>query len=628
MNQIQAKDYLQSIVNRGEPKRHKNYDRVVKLAEFYKIIITGENADSLLKPYTKRQSQEDFESLKAIYQTITPALADPVIKTYHKVFRVAPKVKIIDWEEKEMGQTSKDDHETRLKALYKPLKNFYGGKSLEYWQSNDFLHTVFIDPNAFMLIRFEVYDAKREKPDPYPTIITSESAIDFSYTPKGVLDYLLVHDKVLATILKPSPEGDEEKEVNRYSIYIKDYCYTITEIVSDLQVVPEGVEVLQSKNGNNKYYLQEFKTLAGEVQAMRVGYITDPYTQNETYVSPLECARSWFMKTVKTVAELDITQTNHAFPQKIEYVDPCEVDLSTGVCKTSGVPQNGCQKCGGSGMCPVTSSQDIKMLKLPRDKEEMIDLDKMMVYKYPPVEIIKWMDEYIEKISVKVQKTVFNSETFTRDKVAKTATGENLDMQNVYDTLTPFAQQVSSVWEFSVRIIANFMDYGKGLIVKYTFPNDFKLKSTWELLMELKTTQESGAPGNIRQTITDDIMRNFLQDDESEWIRYRAKMKHYPFNGKTDKEIQEAISNNLVTKDVQILWANFENIFQELEVEQERNNEDIWFYDMTFEMQTELVNKKVQEIKAELEAQTPQATMFGKNGIETDPQDPNEGNEQ
>jgi hypothetical protein len=317
------------------------------------------------------------------------------------------------------------------------------------------------------------------------------------------------------------------------------------------------------------------------------------------------------MKTVKTVAELDITQTNHAFPQKIEYVEPCETDLSTGVCKISNQTQKGCQKCGGTGLCVVTSSQDIKVMKLPRDKEEMIDLDKMMVYKYPPVEIIKWMDDYIEKISVKVQKTVFNSETFTRDKVAKTATGENLDMQNVYDTLTPFAQQVSSVWEFVVKIVSNFMDYGDGLIVKYTYPNDFKLKSTWELLMELKTTQESGAPGNIRQTITDDIMRNFLQDDESEWIRYQSKMKHYPFNGKTDKEIQEAIANELVTKELQVLWANFENIFQELEVEQEQTNPDIWFYDLTFQIQTEKMNAKVEQIISQLEDQEVTATRFG-----------------
>lgn len=610
MNQEQARNYLQRIVNKGEAPKHDYYERVTKLADFYKIIITGENADSLLKPYLKRQTVEDFASLKDIYQTITPALADPVIKTYHKVFRVAPKVKIIDWEETEAKISETVDVKERLTDIYKSLNNFYAGKTLEHWESNDFLQSVFIDPNSFVLIRFDSYDAEREKPDPYPVIISSHDAIDFRYTPKGILDYLLVQSKVDAEVVYPNAQT-EVIEVKMFTIYIKDWSYTITEITNENQVIPEGAEIMISVNGKNKYYIQEYRTGAGQVQAMRVGYITDPYTYNHTYVSPLECARSWFMKTVKTVAELDITQTNHAFPQKIEYVEPCETDLSTGVCKISGQTQKGCQKCGGSGLCVITSSQDIKVMKLPRDKEEMIDLDKMMVYKYPPVEIIKWMDEYIEKISVKVQKTVFNSETFTRDKVAKTATGENLDMQNVYDTLTPFAQQVSSIWEFVVRIVSNFMDYGDGLIVKYTYPNDFKLKSTWELLMELKTTQESGAPGNIRQTITDDIMRNFLQDDESEWIRYQSKMKHYPFNGKTDKEIQEAIANNLVTKETQVLWANFENIFQELEVEQEQNNPDIWFYDLTFEMQTEKMNQKVNEIILQLEDQEVSAMRFG-----------------
>jgi hypothetical protein len=88
-------------------------------------------------------------------------------------------------------------------------------------------------------------------------------------------------------------------------------------------------------------------------------------------------------------------------------------------------------------------------------------------------------------------------------------------------------------------------------------------------------------------------------------------MKHYPFNGKTDKEIQEAIANELVTKELQVLWANFVNIFQELEVEQEQTNPDIWFYDLTFQIQTEKMNAKVEQIISQLEDQEVTATRFG-----------------
>lgn len=608
MNQTEALAYLQAIVTKNEAPRHEHYKRVCDLADFYKIIITGEGADSLLKRFAKRQTEDEFEALKNVYQTITPALADPVIKTYHKVFRVAPKIKMIDWDEKEAKIESTTQVKERTDEIEKVLNNFYGGKSLDYWQSNTFLHTVFIDPNAFVLIRFEPFDSKVEKADPYPIIISSYDAIDFKYTPKGILDYLLVHEKV-GVVVNTGNEFTMEN-VNRYRLYIKDYTYVITEIKYGGQVVPEDVTRLKAVGGTTEYYLQVYSPKAGQVQAMRVGYITDPYTMDKTYISPLECARSWFMKTVKTVAELDITQSYHAFPQKIEYVEPCEFELSTGVCKNSGMSQNGCTKCGGTAMLSQTSSQDIKTVKLPKDKEDMMDLEKLLIYKYPSVDIIKWMDEYIEKISVKVQKTVFNSETFTRDKVAKTATGENLDMQNVYDTLTPFAQQVSSMWEFAVKITANLLDYGDGLIVKHVYPMDFKLKSQWELLLELKTTQESGAPANIRQMITDDIMRNFLQDDPIGWTRYQSKMKHYPFNGKTDKEIESTIANGLVTTETKVLWANFELIFQELEAEQEQRDSSIWFYDLTFEKQTELMNAKVDSIIAELEMEETKAVGF------------------
>lgn len=610
MNQEQAIDYLKNIVITSEEPQHKNYKRVCSLAKFYETIITGEDSESLLVQFNKRQSDEDFKQMKDIYQTITPALADPVIKTYHKVFRVAPKIKEIDWEETESTNKNVEGDKKRKKEIESILNNFYGSKTIDYWLSNTFLHTSFIDPNAFILVQFEPFDNKTSKADPYPSIVPSRDAIDFSYTPKGILDYLLVKSQIKVVYKEPTGFKNIEKTAKRYILFIKDYSYVLTQIVSEYQTIPEGAIRLDTINNNNPYYLEEYAPKGGKVQAMRVGYITDPYTMDETYVSPLECARSWFMKTVKTVAELDLTQTFHVFPQKIEYVEACQIELTNGVCKTSGMKQTECTKCGGTGSLVQTSAQDIKVLKLPKFKEDMYDLEKMMIYKYPPVEIIKWMDEYIEKVSIKVQKTVFNSETFTRDKVAKTATGENLDMQNVYDTLTPFAQQTSSVWEFLVSITANFLDYGKGLIVKHAYPMDFKLKSQWELLMELKTTQESQAPGNIRQMITDDIMRNFLQDDKTGWIRYESKMKHYPFNGKTEKEIETAFANNLVSEDVKILWANFELIFQELEAEQEQLDPNIWFYDLTFELQTEKMNTKVQQYKTRIESETQTTKLF------------------
>ena len=611
MNQVQAIEYLKRIVRKNEEPKHRHYDRVHELAEFYETIITGEDADELLVRFNKRQSAEDFEQMKQIYQTITPALADPVIKTYHKVFRVAPKIKEIDWEESESTNKSIEGDKKRRKEVEAVLENFYGSKTIDYWLSNTFLHTSFIDPNAFILVQFEPFDNNTEKADPYPSIIPSEDAIDFKYTPKGILDYLLVKSEIYVEVLDPvNPTRSIMREAKRYILYIKDYSYVLTQIVNETQSIPENAIDLTSENPNNPYYMEMYSPKGGQVQAMRVGYITDPYTMDETYVSPLECARSWFMKTVKTVAELDLTQTFHVFPQKIEYVEACQIELTDGVCKNSGMKQKECTKCGGSGSLVQTSAQDIKVLKLPKFKEDMYDLEKMMIYKYPPVEIIKWMDEYIEKISIKVQKTVFNSETFTRDKVAKTATGENLDMQNVYDTLTPFAQQTSSVWEFLVTLTANFLDYGKGIIVKHAYPMDFKLKSQWELLMELKTTQESQAPGNIRQMITDDIMRNFLQDDKIGWMRYESKMKHYPFNGKTEKEIETAFANNLVSEDVKILWANFELIFQELEAEQEQRDPSIWFYDLTFAKQTEYMNQKVVEYKTKIESDSQQVKLF------------------
>lgn len=130
MNQEQAIDYLKNIVITSEEPQHKNYKRVCSLAKFYETIITGEDSESLLVQFNKRQSDEDFKQMKDIYQTITPALADPVIKTYHKVFRVAPKIKEIDWEETESTNKNVEGDKNVKKKLSQYLIIFTAQKQL------------------------------------------------------------------------------------------------------------------------------------------------------------------------------------------------------------------------------------------------------------------------------------------------------------------------------------------------------------------------------------------------------------------------------------------------------------------------------------------------------------------
>jgi len=130
---------------------------------------------------------------------------------------------------------------------------------------------------------------------------------------------------------------------------------------------------------------------------------------------------------------------------------------------------------------------------------------------------------------------------------------------------------------------------------------DFKLKSTDELLNEMVKAKDSS--GYIVSSIENDIMRQKFVDDPLEFQKYQIKSNHFPFKGKNREEIAVIINSGVVRQEDIILYNYFETIFTEIEDELLANEEKVWFYDMTPALQKQAINKKVQEIKAEINNQ-------------------------
>ena len=105
----------------------------------------------------------------------------------------------------------------------------------------------------------------------------------------------------------------------------------------------------------------------------------------------------------------------------------------------------------------------------------MIDLQQLVHYVYPPVDLVKFMDEYVDKLSKRAMQFVYNSEIYSRQEVAETATGRNIDMQAVYDTLYPLVKAMAKDWEFMVGTISDVTEIP--VTYSFTFSKDFKLKS-------------------------------------------------------------------------------------------------------------------------------------------------------
>jgi hypothetical protein len=213
---------------------------------------------------------------------------------------------------------------------------------------------------------------------------------------------------------------------------------------------------------------------------------------------------------------------------------------------------------------------------------------------------------------------VYNGNNFAKNKVVKTATEVELDLDSVYDTLKPFAEHYSECTAFVYQCIAGLRDMDKGFEYTHQFPNDFGMEPLDYLLATLGQANTSGAPAHVKKALNVKIQKKIYVDQPREITKLETQDKFNPFSGKTESEIAYILANNLTTKFNRILYANFTHIFNEIEFEFASKNVD--FYELTEVNQRNAVKVKVNTFIALMDAEDA-ADAAGAFGA-TEQQDP------
>ncbi|WP_343320226.1 hypothetical protein [Sphingobacterium multivorum] len=565
---------------------HPNYKRVCALAKLYSQLVTGESIVDLLHRYELREDKDAFRQRVELTIATVEALSKSVMNPFEKVLRTDPLVKRIE---------SLD--ESNIDILTDKIMTFYSSENqnsgLDYWLLTRFKSLSFLDPNAFIVIEWDAFDNNYERASPYPYEIPSSQAINFSYV-NNTLSWLL--DK------KPIKYLDDDVKTKKDGFKYTLYGIGLTiafERVSDNYILQSN-ELSWKTEGGERYAVRQHETLLDIVPAFPVGYLGDERTKSVTYVNPFHAAIPYFKKSINLDSEADLSKTLHAFPQKFQYVQPCTGTASS-PCR-GGVDHDGntCQMCKGTGVAVHTSAQDAVYLPIPRNKEDMVDIDKLMTYKGPQIDILEFQETILDKWEQKIHATVFNTLSLIKKTTVATATERDHDMDNVYDTLHPFAEKISAVWSTVVQMIATITETeSDDLVIDMRYPNQFKLKTTAQLIEDLKFANDSGAPSFVRTKLNNDIAEQTFIDQPEEYAKYQVKQLFYPFPGKTESEISTLISLDLVPFREKILYANFERLFRNAE------KEHTGFWQFQFVKQEDIINKYLDELEKQLKPVSP-----------------------
>ena len=353
-------------------------------------------------------------------------------------------------------------------------------------------------------------------------------------------------------------EEEQEKQIEVFTIYeigssfkVKEFCpkfYELNGISID-----EKTQIVYEDKGKN-YIATLNETNLDFIPAFRVGYIRDSSTDGRTFVNPFESAMPYFRKALKAVSELDLSITLHTFPQKLQYVQPCQGESKTKRCVNGLSGGETCKKCKGSGLQPIhKTGQDAILLPMPKKedlKDELIDLDKLIAYKTPPIDLIKFQDEYVRNLKTDAHLSVYNSNMFIANEAefAKTATEVNLNTQGIFDTLFPYTEKFSEVWKTAMKVFVRLSGFVGDFELLHIFPMDLELKTKAVLMGELKLANESEAPSYFRDAILNEIANQVYEGDDLGKLKHFTRHRFFPFSGNTASEIQFFMSSPYVSE--------------------------------------------------------------------------------
>jgi len=538
-----------------EQKQHSNYQHVLKLTQEYQDLLLCKDLGRFSRRYRANESAEQHKQRMDIYISVIPSLIAEVDRDFNKPLR----------SDKIVRKIIADDTRVVNRAWELADKFYQGeqGQGVDEFLEEKWSYYARFDPNSIITI-------ERNNDHAFPFVYESKNVINY-YKENGYLKWFLVQNE------------------DTYYLYDNSGIHSLKKVESEREVEGELI-----RKAIYEMYDYKFFTNDRAVKGARfAGVIQDPATKNETYLSIFHYGLPYLKKEIQLGSEFDLTMRKHVYPQRAIIGRACSGAEGEGRC-INGETVNGdiCSVCKGTGIDvnAVDSTQELLIIKEDDDKQQQLYPKDIVHYFSPPVDLVKFQEDYQEKIHRNFRNAIF-SQVLKRsnNEVSKTATEIKYEGDDLLDTLYPFMQKYANLWMHIMDEIIHD-DSAKSY---FEFPAVIFPQTEGEILEELTQMRQSGAP----QFLLAELQKNWIiqkyATDMEKLTEMEVKMKFQPFFGKTDEEIRLIIATG--TDEIsKALHNHFHEIFVNIE------ESYLDFYYLDYSRQKEIVHQEARKFINEI----------------------------
>lgn len=563
-------EYTESILKRFvevvKGERHRYYEHTRKYAERVRKMTTGD-VNHLLERFSSRETVTQFELRKLLTRHVVKSVISNFIDTAARVDRVR-STKTLEY----LNTDSESEIKRKERILKERIEDFSGDMSVTDYVKEKIRHYQFFDPNSWVVLDFQAFDANVSNAEPYPIEYLSEQVVDYRHSIKGKLEYLTVCEEHDVLMLDGSI-----KKGSKFTLYGTEQHFQFVEIAPNLvpvNLTREGLQYISDAIflvvNTRVYAFNEFEPHGlGYVPAVCTGYDKAVDTNLKTFKAFYDGAIDVIEKSIKINSELDVILSQMAHPYVVRYIvetDAYDENREVALASEFTDIRDHMANTPIRDKNNLPNSFEEIVITIPENAKstDILDPQKMIAFINPPLDAIKSLDDLVQNLIRRAKEVVFNSDLYTKKDIAETATKATLSAQAVNDKLYPLANHIAETCEFIVRTIARLTDTDKDLIFEMSYSEDLKLKGADAILEELAILKQTGAGNEVMDVVSSQLMETLLDDQPQKLLEYNVKKMLNPLSSKTPEERIFALSSPFVQDWIKVAYLNFDAIFSDI----------------------------------------------------------------